>query len=116
MLGTAINGAVSSPVSGGVPLYRDTFLDPAFGLQHPELANEIAELRDVLERYVASVLQALRVHGKLCKDIAYHEALKSRKCPLLHAAHRLCEAKVYIQRKTIKYSIPGRLSGRMVLV
>jgi dedicator of cytokinesis protein 3 len=78
MLGTAINGAVSSPVSGGVPLYRDTFLDPDFVKSHPEFAEELAHLQVVLDEYIGCVVQALRVHGRLCKDIAYHEALKSR--------------------------------------
>lgn len=78
MLGTAINGAVSSPVSGGVPLYRDTFVDSSFRSDRPEFAGEVQALQDALEAYGQCVLKALKVHEKVCKDIAFHEALKSR--------------------------------------
>ena len=83
MLGTAINGAVSSPVSGGVSLYRDTFVDSSFRADRPGSASEVQELQDALEVYGQCVLKALRVHEKVCKDIAFHEALKSRKS-ILH--------------------------------
>lgn len=78
MLGTAINGAVDSPVSGGVQLYRETFLESSFLRENPEFALEINDLRATLMEYAGIVADALRVHGKLCKDIAFHEALKSR--------------------------------------
>lgn len=78
MLGTAINGAVSSPVSGGVPLYRETFIESSFRSYHPEYAIEVQVLQDALDEYAECVHRALKVHGKLCKDIAFHEALKSR--------------------------------------
>lgn len=114
MLGTAINGAVSSPVSGGVPLYRDTFLAPSFGTAHPEFSSEIHALQDVLDDYIACVIQALKVHGKLCKDIAYHEALKSRKCPPRYQTFQLIRAEPawYVRCPADTGRLPAVVPGR----
>jgi dedicator of cytokinesis protein 3 len=88
MLGTAIHGAIESPVSGGVVLYRDTFLDEAFSDKHPELGQDLADLRVTLGEHVAAVGEALRVHARLCKDMAFHEALKSRESSALRHCSR----------------------------
>jgi len=73
-----LNGAVDSPVNGGVKLYRDTFLDPGYLRSHPANKAEVDSFRSVYEEYVKTVHGGLQLHGKLCKDIAFHEALKSR--------------------------------------
>lgn len=78
-LGTALNGAVDSPINGGVKLYRDTFLDDTYALQHPAEQEQLEEFKAVYEEYVRTVHTGLGLHGKVCKDIAFHEALKNRK-------------------------------------
>lgn len=78
-LGTAINGAVDSPVQGGVKLYRQTFLDPTYEEAHPEQKKDIETLRAEILEYASVIDQALDLHAQVCKDTAFHEALRSRK-------------------------------------
>jgi dedicator of cytokinesis protein 3 len=77
-LGTAINGAVDSPVQGGVKLYRQTFLDREYESTHPEQSEEIDILRAQILEYASVIDQALDLHAQVCKDFAFHEALRSR--------------------------------------
>jgi dedicator of cytokinesis protein 3 len=77
-LGTAINGAVDSPVQGGVKLYRQTFLDPTYETTHPEQKEDIEILRAEILEYASVIDQALDLHAQVCKDTAFHEALRSR--------------------------------------
>jgi len=77
-LGTAINGAVDSPVQGGVKLYRQTFLDPAYESAHPEQKEDVGTLRLQILEYASVIDQALDLHAQVCKDSAFHEALRSR--------------------------------------
>jgi hypothetical protein len=77
-LGTAINGAVDSPVQGGVKLYRQTFLDPTYEATHPEQKEDIETLRAQILEYASVIDQALDLHAQVCKDTAFHEALRSR--------------------------------------
>ena len=79
-LGTAINGAVDSPVQGGVKLYRQTFLNERYTARHPEEEEQIEQLRARVLDYARTIQQALDLHGKVCKDAAFHEALRSREC------------------------------------
>lgn len=76
-LGTAINGAVDSPINGGVKLYRETFLDPSYVDEHPQETIQIEELRIVILDYVRSIQEGLAVHRDLCREMSFHEALKS---------------------------------------
>jgi len=77
-LGTAINGAVDSPVQGGVKLYRQTFLDPTYEATHPGQKADIETLRAEILEYASVIDQALDLHAQVCKDTAFHEALRSR--------------------------------------
>lgn len=77
-LGTALNGAVDSPINGGVKLYRDTFLDNTYIRNHPDEVLQLQDFKLVYEDYVRTVHTGLQLHGKVCKDIAFHEALKNR--------------------------------------
>jgi hypothetical protein len=79
-LGTAINGAVDSPIQGGVKLYRQTFLDPTYEATHPEQKADIETLRTQILEYASVIDQALDLHAQVCKDTAFHEALRSREC------------------------------------
>ena len=83
-LGTALNGAVDSPINGGVKLYRDTFLDPSYIRDHPNDAAQLDEFKVTYLEYVRVVHAGLQLHGKVCKDIAFHEALKNRTCLPCH--------------------------------
>jgi dedicator of cytokinesis protein 3 len=78
-LGTALNGAVDSPINGGVKLYRDTFLDESYLRDHPIDGAQLGEFKAAYEAYVGTVHAGLELHGKVCKDIAFHEALKNRR-------------------------------------
>ncbi|WVQ67084.1 uncharacterized protein L199_005278 [Kwoniella botswanensis] len=78
LLGTAINGAVDSPVSGGVKTYKKVFLDGIYVQKHPESTSEIDQLRLSILAYVKSIQDSLKVHKVVCKDIAFHEALKTQ--------------------------------------
>lgn len=77
-LGTAINGAVDSPVQGGVKLYRDSFLNERYIARHPDESQQCEQLRNQILDYVRVIQQALNLHGKICPDSAFHEALRSR--------------------------------------
>lgn len=89
-LGNAINGAVDSPVSGGVKLYRNvssvsnegpdgqTFLEGNYASTHPAEQTQIEELRKAIRTYVAAISNALDVHRTVCRDLPFHEALRSR--------------------------------------
>nr|XP_019044242.1 hypothetical protein I302_07525 [Kwoniella bestiolae CBS 10118]OCF23172.1 hypothetical protein I302_07525 [Kwoniella bestiolae CBS 10118] len=68
LLGTAINGAVDSPV----------FLDGSYNQRHPEFTSEIEQLRLGILEYVRSIQDSLKVHKIVCKDVAFHEALKTQ--------------------------------------
>ncbi|WWC91624.1 uncharacterized protein L201_006570 [Kwoniella dendrophila CBS 6074] len=78
LLGTAINGAVDSPVSGGVKTYKKVFLDDSYAQRHPEFAPQVAQLRLTILEYVKAIQDSLRVHKLVCRDIAFHEALKTQ--------------------------------------
>ncbi|WVR07765.1 hypothetical protein IAU60_004808 [Kwoniella sp. DSM 27419] len=77
LLGTAINGAVDSPVSGGVQTYQRVFLDRAYVEEHPEFTNEVEMLRSVILDYVSAIRDSLITHKAVCKDVAFHEALRT---------------------------------------
>ena len=79
-LGTAINGAVDSPVQGGVKLYRQTFLNERYAARHPEEEEQIDTLRACVLDYARTIEKALDLHGRICRDAAFHEALRSREC------------------------------------
>ncbi|KAK8853154.1 hypothetical protein IAR55_003855 [Kwoniella newhampshirensis] len=78
MLGTAINGAVDSPINGGVKTYRKVFLDVAYADKHAEESLQIEQLRLAILEYVRTIQSSLIVHKQACKDVAFHEALKSQ--------------------------------------
>ncbi|WVR00207.1 hypothetical protein IAU59_007349 [Kwoniella sp. CBS 9459] len=78
LLGTAINGAVDSPVSGGVQTYRKVFLNGAYIEKHPEFAVDVDTLRLKIVEYVKTIQESLVVHKQVCKDMAFHEALKNQ--------------------------------------
>ena len=79
-LGNAINGAVDAPSDAGVKLYREVFLDPSYLETSPADHIQVNELRQAIDEYVAAISTALDVHAQVCRDVAFHEALKSRKC------------------------------------
>ncbi|WRT70308.1 uncharacterized protein IL334_007306 [Kwoniella shivajii] len=78
LLGTAINGAVDSPVSGGVKTYRKVFLDGTYVSKHPEFTSEVDQLRQTILEYVKTIQDSLKIHKVVCRDIAFHEALKTQ--------------------------------------
>nr|XP_018260970.1 uncharacterized protein I303_06687 [Kwoniella dejecticola CBS 10117]OBR83128.1 hypothetical protein I303_06687 [Kwoniella dejecticola CBS 10117] len=78
LLGTAINGAVDSPVSGGVKTYRKVFFDGTYVEKHPEFSAALDQLRLGILEYVKTVQDSLKIHKIVCKDMAFHEALKSQ--------------------------------------
>ncbi|WWD19564.1 hypothetical protein CI109_104025 [Kwoniella shandongensis] len=78
MLGTAINGAVDSPINGGVKTYRKVFLDGTYAEKHSEESLQIEQLRLALLEYVRTIQSSLIVHKQVCRDIAFHEALRSQ--------------------------------------
>ena len=69
---------MDSPVQGGVKLYRQTFLDPAYESAHPEQKEDVDTLRLQILEYASVIDQALDLHAQVCKDSAFHEALRSR--------------------------------------
>jgi hypothetical protein len=40
----------------------------------------VQQFREIVLDYVRAIQEALGVHRQLCKDLAFHEALKSRTC------------------------------------
>lgn len=84
-LGTAINGAVDSPVQGGVKLYRHTFLNERYASRHPEEEEQIDNLRAAVLDYARTIQRALDLHGRVCRDAAFHEALRSRESPSVYS-------------------------------
>ncbi|ORX40680.1 hypothetical protein BD324DRAFT_654448 [Kockovaella imperatae] len=77
LLGTVINGAVDSPVNGGVKLYRKTFIEGDYLNRHPLETAQVGMLDAALRNYVQAIQNALSVHRVHCKDVTFHEALKS---------------------------------------
>ncbi|OCF44595.1 hypothetical protein I317_01482 [Kwoniella heveanensis CBS 569] len=78
LLGTAINGAVDSPVSGGIQTYRKVFLSGSYIEKHPEFASEVDSLRFKIVEYVKAIQESLVIHKQICKDMAFHEALRNQ--------------------------------------
>jgi hypothetical protein len=62
-----------------------TFLGEDYLAIYPDDAAEIDRLRVALLEYAKVVQRALEVHKRLCKDIVFHEALRSRMLHLNHA-------------------------------
>lgn len=57
---------------------HQTFLDPTYPQRHPLDAVHVEELRTAILDYVQAISGALEVHREVCRDVAFHEALKSR--------------------------------------
>jgi hypothetical protein len=87
-------------VQGGVKLYRQTFLSPVYEDKHPDEKDQIEALRAQILEYASVIDQALDLHGQVCRDTAFHEALKSRTL-------FVCE-----KRAMLIYRLPSCLSGR----
>lgn len=76
-LGTVINGAVDSPVNGGVSRYRQVFLSPEYAERYPDDRKKVEEVRLAILDYVRAIQEALAVHRLVCQDTPFHEALRS---------------------------------------
>lgn len=55
-----------------------TFLDSSYAAKHPDDAEQVEQLRIAIADYVHAISDALGVHRSLCRDVAFHEALRSR--------------------------------------
>ncbi|KAK4687917.1 hypothetical protein P7C73_g2195, partial [Tremellales sp. Uapishka_1] len=77
-LAMALNSAVDSPVHGGVPLYRKTFLDPDYIEIHPQETKNVGLLRESILQYAEVIRVGLRIHRRFVKPdmSAFHEALE----------------------------------------
>jgi dedicator of cytokinesis protein 3 len=53
-------------------------LDGSYLERHPQDGLAVQQLRQAVLDYVRAIQEALSVHRELCKDLAFHEALKSR--------------------------------------
>ncbi|WVQ84302.1 hypothetical protein IAT38_006454 [Cryptococcus sp. DSM 104549] len=77
-LGAAISSAVDSPISEGVKTYRRIFLEGSYLDKHPADTAQVEQLREAIMDYVRAIQDNLGVHEQVCRDIAFHEALKTQ--------------------------------------
>nr|XP_019010242.1 uncharacterized protein I206_04710 [Kwoniella pini CBS 10737]OCF49023.1 hypothetical protein I206_04710 [Kwoniella pini CBS 10737] len=103
LLGTAINGAVDSPV----------FLDGTYIEKHPEFASTVNQLRVTILEYVKTIQNTLKIHEVVCKDLAFHEALKTQffktfpeEIALLPRPSETSSTSIDDSSQPIKYTIP----------
>jgi hypothetical protein len=57
-----------------------------YATNHPDEKDQIEVLRAQILEYASVIDQALEIHGHVCKDSAFHEALKSRELPTCFSA------------------------------
>ncbi|XP_043933928.1 dedicator of cytokinesis protein 3 [Protopterus annectens] len=64
LLSMCLNGVIDAAVNGGIARYQEAFFDKEYILSHPEDAEKIAQLKDLMQEQVHILGVGLAVHEK----------------------------------------------------
>lgn len=60
-LSMALNSVTDAPASGGINLYRETFLSPEYIMQNPERTVLVQKLRDAIDEQVSEPIVRVNI-------------------------------------------------------
>ncbi|KZT04604.1 cytoplasmic protein [Laetiporus sulphureus 93-53] len=73
-----LNAAVDAPAGSGIGAFRQAYLNEEYISKHPDRAEEIENLRNVIDDQARVIDSCLRLHGQLCPPemMSFHGTLE----------------------------------------